>query len=126
MTRDRELGQRIEVARGFFSRLRGLIGRRGWGKTDGFWIEPCSGVHAFGMRFTIDVVLVDEELRVLLVQTLKPWRVGKIDLRAYAALELPVGTAVGTGTVAGDELRFSTKKIEACERVDRGSEPLLA
>ena len=59
-----------------------------------------------GMRYTIDVVLVDEANVALWIQTLDPWRLGKIHLDARAALELPAGTLERTGTEVGDVLVF--------------------
>lgn len=110
VTRDRVLGQQVEVAHGFLRRFRGLIGRKHWGNLDGLWIEPCAGVHAFGMGFTIDVILVDEGRRVLWTQTLRPWRVGKVHLDAHSALEIPLGTLEKTGTRKGDQLALHMTK----------------
>ena len=103
-TRDQVLGRRVELATTFAHRLRGLVGKRDWGDRDGLWIEPCLGVHALGLRFPIDLVLVDEGLTVLWTQTLHPWRLGKMHLDAQAALELPAGTIERTGTRRGDQL----------------------
>ncbi len=103
-TQGRVVAERAELATSFISRLRGLIGRRGWEGLDGLWIEPCAGVHGLGMRFAIDVVLLDEALGVIWVGTLRPWRMGRIHLDARAALELPAGTADRTGTAIGDVL----------------------
>lgn len=110
VTRDRLLGQQVEVAHGFLRRLRGLIGRKRWGDFDGLWIEPCAGVHALCMGFAIDVVLVDEGLRVLWTQTLRPWRLGKMHLDAQAALEIPLGMLAQTGTRLGDQLALHMTK----------------
>lgn len=100
------LAERVEVADTFLRRLRGLLGRTGWGPSDGLWIEPCAGVHALGMTFPVDVILVDEGLRALWAGTLRPWRIGGYHLEARAALELPVGTLERTGTRPGDRLEL--------------------
>jgi uncharacterized membrane protein (UPF0127 family) len=103
-TRQVVLGHRVSLARTFGLRLRGLIGRRAWGEHDGLWIEPCAGVHSLGLRFAIDVVLVDEAHAVLWLGTIEPWRLGRMHLDARAALELPAGTLVRSGTTVGDRL----------------------
>ena len=104
ITRNQVLGERIERARSFRARLRGLIGRRDWDDLDGLWLEPCTGVHGLAMRFALDVVLVDASHVVLWTQQLRPWCLGKMDLRALAALELPLGRVEETGTICGDRL----------------------
>ena len=103
-TRGTVLAERAAEADTFTERALGLIGRRGWGATDGLWIEPCAGVHALGMRFPVDVVLVDGAMTVVAVQTLHPWRIGRPRLDAAAALEVPVGTVAASGTRCGDSL----------------------
>ena len=62
------------------------------------------GVHGFGMGYAVDVVLVDDAYIALALQTLAPWRVGRVHLEARAALELPAGTLARTGTEVGDAL----------------------
>ena len=104
ITRNRVLGERIEQARSFRARLRGLMGRRDWGELDGLWLEPCTGVHGLAMSFALDVILVDASHVVLWTQQLRPWRLGTMDLRASAALELPLGRLQETGTICGDRL----------------------
>jgi uncharacterized protein len=111
LTRGVALAERADVADTFLRRLRGLLGRKGWGPFDGLWIEPCAGVHALGMAFPVDVILVDESRRALWVRTLRPWRIGGYHLDARAALELPAGTLERTGTQPGDRLDLSA----ACE-----------
>jgi uncharacterized membrane protein (UPF0127 family) len=110
-TRGVTLAERAQVADTFLRRLRGLLGRRGWGADDGLWIEPCAGLHALGMSFPVDAILVDEGLRVLWARTLRPWRLGAFHLEARAALELPAGTLETTGTRPGDvlELRVTSE-----------------
>lgn len=113
------LGRKVDLARTFRGRLWGLVGRSGWGETDGLWIEPCAGVHTFGMRFAIDVILVDEGLQVLwLGRHIRPWRLGKMHLDAQAALELPLGAVDKTGTTLGDLLTLELDDEEKRTEVD--------
>lgn len=99
------MGRKVELARSFGRRLIGLIGRRDWGEADGLWIEPCDGVHSLGMRFAIDVLLVNEGHEVIWIsKALRPWRLGKMHLDARAALELPLDVIAETGTRVGDLL----------------------
>ena len=53
------------------SRRRGLLGTSA---VDGaLWITKCPTVHMVGMRYPIDVAVLDRRGRVLKVATLRPW-----------------------------------------------------
>ena len=105
--RDAVLGDRVEVADTFWSRFRGLLGRKGLDSGGGLLIVPSKGVHMFGMRFPIDVLLLDDERRVVATYPeLRPWRMSGVHRDARYALELPAGTVEETGTSEGDELSW--------------------
>ena len=61
----------VAVAEDSAARGRGLLG------TDGIvgalWITRCPSVHMVGMRYPIDVAMVDRDGVVLQVTTLRPW-----------------------------------------------------
>ena len=58
----------------------------------------------FFMRFAIDAVFLDKELRVVRVAAdLKPWRMAS-KLGAKAVLELPAGRCERAGVAEGDLL----------------------
>ncbi|HIE51557.1 MAG TPA: DUF192 domain-containing protein [Armatimonadetes bacterium] len=87
-------------------RLWGLMGRRTFEPGEGLWIVPCNSIHMFFVRFPIDVLFLDEELRVLeAVSELLPNRI-KAHWRASSVLELPAGTIARTGTAVGHYLQF--------------------
>lgn len=83
-------------------RRRGLLGTRG---IDGaLWITRCPSVHMVGMRYPIDVAVVDGWGRVLLVATLRPWTgMTRPRWRASATVEAAAGSmatwGVGTGSL---------------------------
>lgn len=59
------------------------------------------------MRFAIDAVFVDRDLRVVKVaEALRPWVLATFGGRAAAVIELPAGTARRTRTQVGDVLRI--------------------
>lgn len=67
-------------------------------------IDRAGSVHMFFMRFSIDVVFLDRDWRVVGVRhALRPWRVAAAR-RAVAALELPAGAAAAAGVESGDVL----------------------
>jgi uncharacterized protein len=101
------LGERIVRADTFFSRARGLLGRASLEPGEGLWIEPCSSIHMFCMRFPIDALFVDRERCVTrLVPALRPWRVASGGRFARAVVELAVGTIDASSTRIGDRLEI--------------------
>jgi uncharacterized protein len=107
LTRRTLLGDRIEVADTSLSRFLGLIPKRGLNAGEGLWIKPSSGVHMFWMRFAIDVVGLDKQMRVVrLWRNLKPWRMTSVSMQMVSALELPVGQIDAGEVQLGDVLEI--------------------
>jgi uncharacterized membrane protein (UPF0127 family) len=89
-------------------RLRGLLGKKELPIGEGILLRPCSSVHTMFMRFAIDVVFCDRDLRVLSVAPEVPkWRM-RSQRGARVVIELPAGEAARRGVVAGAQLRAST------------------
>ena len=105
LTRGTLLGDRIEIADTSLSRFLGLIPKRGLNAGEGLWIKPSSGVHMFWMRFAIDVVGLDRNMRVVRMwRNLKPWRMTSVSMQMQSALELPVGQIDAGQVELGDIL----------------------
>ena len=101
------LGDRVVLALGIGSRLQGLLGRERLGEGEGLWLDPCSSIHMFFMRFAIDVVFVDRHgVVVRAVEAVAPWRIAGGGRGARAALELPPGSISRSGTRIGDRLEI--------------------
>lgn len=87
-------------------RIRGLLGRDGLGPGEGLWIVPCKQVHTAMMRFSLDVVFLDRDLRVLAIRPgLRPWRISGFYPRAGSALEAAEGVLAGRVGL-GDRFQF--------------------
>ena len=96
--------ERCEIPESSFGRARGLLGRDGLEAGEGMLIDRAGSVHMFFMRFPIDVVFLDRDLKVVGVRHgLRPWQVAAAR-RAVAALELPAGAAAEAGIEEGDVL----------------------
>lgn len=109
-SRNTVVGERIEVADTFLSRLVGLLGRSRLLPGYGLLIRPSSGVHTFGMRFPIDVVALDRQLRVLAVwQNLRPWRTTAVKWKTHCVLELAGGHLKTCPIEAGDQLEIASE-----------------
>jgi len=105
--RGASLGDRVEVADGFWTRLRGLLGRSGLEPGGGLLLTPCRGVHMLGMRFPLDILLLDGGRRVVgTYRDLAPGQRTRLHGEARHALELPAGTIERTGTREGDEIAW--------------------
>jgi len=104
-TRGTLIGDRIEVADTSATRGKGLLGRTGLAAGAGLWIKPCSGVHMFGMKFSIDVIGLNGKREVIkLWPNLKPWRMSPISLRLRSVIEVPAGRIAECGIELGDVL----------------------
>jgi uncharacterized protein len=95
------------VARSFFTRLRGLLGTSSLDADSGLWLEPCSSIHMFGMKYAIDAVFVDRKNKVVgLVENIQPGALSKNYKGARSCLELVPGCIQRSGTALGDELEL--------------------
>jgi uncharacterized membrane protein (UPF0127 family) len=102
------LGDRIRVADSWWTRLRGLLGTPPLADGEGLLIEPCRGVHMFGMRYPIDVAFLDRTGRVVgICRSLAPGARSPFVRAARSALELPAGTLDAAGVTEGDTLTLS-------------------
>ena len=104
------IAERVRVANTAVARLVGLLRtpEADFQPGAGLWILPCDGIHMMGMKYAIDALYLDRDLRVLhVVRAIKPWRVGRVMLRSQSVLELPAGTIASTGTQVGDQLEIA-------------------
>jgi uncharacterized membrane protein (UPF0127 family) len=84
--------------------MKGLLGRRRLPNGEGILLKPGSSVHMAFMRFPIDAVFLDRDLRVVKIAAdLQPWRVAGTR-GAKAVLEIPAGEAGRRGLTIGDRL----------------------
>jgi uncharacterized protein len=108
-TRQTYLATDLSVAATHWSRFRGLMCTdvTSFRHGQGLWIVPCRGVHTLAMNFPIDVIYLDAEKHVVHVEeNMKPWRVGKVSLKATSVLELPGETLKSSGTIIGDTIEI--------------------
>lgn len=85
------------------SRRRGLLGST---SVEGaLWLTRCPSVHMVGMRYPIDVAVLDRSGRVLLVATLRPWTgMTRPRIRASATVEAAAGAMEQWGVRVGSVL----------------------
>jgi uncharacterized protein len=102
--RGRIVCERCAVADTPIARLRGLIGHDRLQPGQGLLIRPAAAIHTCLMRFAIDVLFLDADLRVVrIVPGLKPWRAA-CARRARAVLELAAGECERRNLRVSDQL----------------------
>lgn len=99
------LGTHVAHANTFWTRLKGLMGRRSLPQGDGLLIVPCNSIHMMGMKFSIDALFLSREGVVMKVASdCLPGSFGPMVKGARAVLELPAGMAEAAGVKEGDRL----------------------
>ena len=101
------IGSNINIANTFYKRLIGLMFKKSINKDEGLLISPCNSIHMFFMKFSIDVIFIDKNDKILYVlEDFKPWRISKIVLGSKYVLELPPKTIKNTLTTIGDIIKI--------------------
>src|SRR6266852_9370781 len=107
-TRGTLVGESVRVADTGLTRIVGLLGERDLLPGDGLLIVPSQGVHTLGMRFAIDIVVLDGEWNVIAIRReLRPFRMTRVFWKAAAVLELRTGTVESSATELGDSVEFA-------------------
>lgn len=102
------LGQHIRIADTWFKRLVGLLSTPKLKQGHGLWIKPGGSIHTIGMRYGIDVVFVDQALKVIKVAThVAPFRMCFAGWGTRSVIELPAGTVDGDELRIGDQLEIT-------------------
>lgn len=104
-TRGQLLACNALLAKTYWQRMLGLMGRKSLAQGEGLIIYPCSSVHTHWMRFAIDIIYVNKDNVIVGIDSnLQPWRIGMFYRHIQYVVELPAGTAAGTSTQVGDRL----------------------
>jgi uncharacterized membrane protein (UPF0127 family) len=102
--------EKCVVADNFWTRGKGLLGRKELPVDEGILLSPGNSIHMFGMKFAIDVVfLTRDDIVTDLVENIAP---GKAHIardggvgKPFAALELASGKVRQVGLSIGDQLK---------------------
>ncbi len=82
--------------------MRGLLGRSSLDPEEGMLFRPAGSIHMFFMRFPIDAVFCDRELRVLDVR--RHLRPGQTAGRKGAKVVIELAAGAAAGIEPGDRL----------------------
>jgi uncharacterized membrane protein (UPF0127 family) len=96
------------MADSWLGRLRGYLGRPEPQRGEGILLLPCNAIHTLGMKYSLDVLFLDGEGKVLeLRRSIPPWRITHRVPGGRYVLEVPVGTIDASDTRVGDELTWN-------------------
>lgn len=100
------LADNLKIARTMKSRCIGLLNRNSLNHGEALLIEPCSSIHTFFMRFSIDVIFLDMDGKVIkIVRGLKPWRLAGCLFGAHMVIEFSAG-ALTNKIKAGNTIKI--------------------
>lgn len=107
--------EKCGIATGFFSRFLGLMCKKRLSKKEAIYFPNCNSVHTFFMRFPIDVVFVDDKLRIQKIkESVKPWRLILPHKNIYGVIEIKAMTAKEVGIEIGKEIKFLEYEDNDC------------
>ena len=102
---ERVLIPKVKVARNFFVRFLGLMGRTVVPRDEAVLFPKCNSIHTFFMRMSIDVVFLSKTGQVVEIRNaLKPWRLLSPQKGVAHTLELGANAAGELGIFVGDQL----------------------
>lgn len=103
----RQTSVRVELANTFWSRLVGLLNRSSLGDDQAILLIPCTSIHTIGMRFSIDVIFLGRDGRVLgYADQVKSNRFRLAPRGTVMVLEVADGNRSRTGIHLDDHLIF--------------------
>jgi uncharacterized membrane protein (UPF0127 family) len=103
----------VHEAYSFFKRLKGLLFTEKLPRGCALHIRPCRSVHTFFMKYTIDVLHLDEQDCIVGVEhKMPPGKFGRMNRKASSVVELPAGTIEQTKTEIGHHVRFEKSEEE--------------
>lgn len=99
----RVLADQCFLANSFFSRLKGLLGRKGLSESQALALIPCDMVHTLGMKFPIDIIFVDRKGLILRInREVGANRIVPRVAGAYAVIEMAAGRSRELNLVPGN------------------------
>ena len=99
------LTDKLEKAESFFKRGKGLLGRSELSVDQALWINPCNNIHTFFMKFSIDCLFLDKNLKIKKIYSqVKPFRLAGPVWRASSVIELKAGNIEKWKLNIGDQL----------------------
>ena len=107
-TKNTVLAEDVFIAKTPLSRIKGSLGRKIFARGQALILDPCNSIHTFFMRFTIDVLFVDKDNKVIgTLDNLTPNRISRIYWHSSRVIELPAGSLSLSKTQLQDQLQVT-------------------
>jgi uncharacterized membrane protein (UPF0127 family) len=108
LLRDGDVVCALEMTQTFGERTKGLLGRQGC--EGGLQLAGARVVHTAGMKFPLDVAFLSEDLTVLGLVRLVPWRVALPRRGVRSVLQTEAGALERWGVRVADQLEIREVK----------------
>lgn len=111
------VARQVRMACSFRSRCIGLLRQANIPEHGGLLLVPGGSIHTLGMRFTIDVVFLNQQMRVVgLTERVPPWRFVIAPRGTARVLELAAGKIAATRLTMGTYLTVDAAPSDPSER----------
>lgn len=101
------ISENLMTADSFFKRLKGLMFTKELTEEDALHIIPCNEIHMFFMNYSIDVLYLDREKKIVhMDEGMQPGKIGKKVKNAVSVIELPDGKIKTKSLEIGQMLEF--------------------
>ena len=98
---------RLLIATRMLDRMRGLLGRASLPEGTGMFLKPCGSIHTVGMQFSLDVIFLDRQQRIVrTAQRLHPNWFALGGHSAHAVVECATGWLDVSSLTRGDRLEI--------------------
>lgn len=103
----RVLADQCVLADTFFTRLKGLLGKKSLSAGEALILIPCDMVHTLGMKFSIDAIFVNTQGVIIKIEdNLHPNRIAARVRNADYVIEMAAGKSSELNLVPGDILQW--------------------
>jgi uncharacterized membrane protein (UPF0127 family) len=101
----KNVARHVATATTFLHRFVGLLSRKRLDDEEGLLLRPGGNVHTIGMRFPVDLVFLDAQMRISkIARGVRPWRISLSPWQTSCVLELTSGRATTAGLHVGMRL----------------------
>ncbi len=105
ITSGKIIGDKVQLANRFLSRLKGLMFREHLDPGEGILLYPCNSIHMFFMKTPLDILFLDENMVVMKqINGIKPGQVSPVVKNAKYVLELGYGSFQANDELEGHQL----------------------